>query len=55
MSFISGATLERLSAADYVAYDESSSENNWRLRSGYGALIAASFPREVALRPGDAG
>ncbi len=50
VSFISGATLERLSAADYVAYDESSSENNWRLRSGYGALVAASFPREVALR-----
>ena len=48
--FISGATLERLSAADYVAYDESSSENNWRLRTGYGALVAASFPREVALR-----
>jgi monoamine oxidase len=50
VSFISGATLERLSAADYVAYDESSSENNWRLRTGYGALIAGSFPREVALR-----
>ncbi len=50
VSFISGATLEHLSAADYVAYDQSSSENNWRLRSGYGALIAASFPREVALR-----
>lgn len=49
VSFISGATLERLSAADYVAYDESSSESNWRLRSGYGALIARSFPREVAL------
>jgi monoamine oxidase len=50
VSFISGATLERLSAADYVAYDESSSENNWRLRTGYGALIARSIPREVALR-----
>jgi monoamine oxidase len=50
VSFISGATLERLSAADYVAYDESSSENNWRLRTGYGALIAANFPREVTLR-----
>jgi len=49
VSFISGATLERLSAADYVAYDESSSEHNWRLRSGYGALIARSFPRGVSL------
>jgi monoamine oxidase len=50
VSFISGATLENLSAADYVAYNESSSENNWRLRTGYGALVAQSFPREVALR-----
>jgi monoamine oxidase len=49
VSFISGATLERLSAADYVAYDESSSESNWRLRSGYGALVASSFPRGVSL------
>jgi monoamine oxidase len=49
VSFISGATLEHLSAADYVAYDEASSENNWRLRSGYGALIAHSLPREVEL------
>lgn len=49
VSFISGATLEHLSAADYVAYDQASSENNWRLRSGYGALIAHSLPRDVAL------
>ena len=49
VSYISGATLEKLSAADYVAYDESSSEANWRIRTGYGALIARSFPRKVAL------
>ena len=49
VSFISGASLENLSAADYAAYDESSSENNWRARSGYGALIARSFPRKVSL------
>ena len=49
VSFISGATLERLSAADYVAYDESSSENNWRLPTGYGALVARSFPRGISL------
>jgi len=50
VSFISGAGLERLSAADYVAYDEASSENNWRLRSGLGALVARSFPRGVDLQ-----
>ena len=49
VSFISGATLEHLSAADYVAYDEASSENNWRLRGGYGALIARSLPREIPV------
>ncbi|HET7812073.1 MAG TPA: NAD(P)/FAD-dependent oxidoreductase [Steroidobacteraceae bacterium] len=50
VGFISGARLEQLSAADYVAYDEASTEANWRLRSGLGALVARSFPREVALR-----
>jgi monoamine oxidase len=50
--FISGAPLERLSAADYVAYDEDSSENNWRVPTGYGALIAASLPAEAAVHLG---
>jgi monoamine oxidase len=50
VSFISGAKVERLSAADYVAYDEASSESNWRLRSGLGSLVARSFPRQVALQ-----
>jgi monoamine oxidase len=57
VGFISGAVLEQLSAADYVAYDEASSENNWRLPSGYGALIASSLPANVTLRlatPADA-
>ncbi len=47
-SFISGAPLEKLSAADYAAYDDASSENNWRVRSGMGALVARSAP-EVPL------
>jgi len=50
VSFISGASLERLSAADYVAYDEASSESNWRLRSGLGALVARSFPRGIDVQ-----
>jgi monoamine oxidase len=49
VGFISGAGPERFSAADYVAYDEASSETNWRLQSGYGTLIAGSFPPEVEL------
>lgn len=49
VSFISGAPLERLSAADYTTYDETSTDQNWRSRRGYGALVAGSFPDGVAL------
>lgn len=52
VGFISGAPLERLSAADYVAYDEVSSDDNWRVPTGYGALIAASLPAETAVHLG---
>jgi monoamine oxidase len=48
--FISGARLERLSIADYLAYDAASTEDNWRVPSGYGSLIARSAPRALALR-----
>jgi monoamine oxidase len=50
VGFISGAPLERLSIADYRAYDEASSENNWRVPSGYGALIAGSLPATTPHR-----
>jgi monoamine oxidase len=47
--FVSGAELERLSAADYAAYDEASSEDNWRLPGGFGSLIVRSYPRGIPL------
>jgi monoamine oxidase len=47
--YISGDELERISARDYAAYDEASTEHNWRLPGGYGALIAASMPTAVDL------
>jgi monoamine oxidase len=50
VGFISGASLECLSIADYRAYDEASSDDNWRVPTGYGALVAGSLPAEVALR-----
>lgn len=50
VGFISGARLEELSAADYVAYDANSTDDNWRAPGGYGALIARSFPANVSLR-----
>jgi monoamine oxidase len=49
--FISGVELERISAADYTAYDEASTLCNWRTPSGYGALIASSLPLRLAFRP----
>src|SRR6202008_4971299 len=50
IGFISGARAEDLSVTDYLAYDEASTEYNWRAPSGYGTLIARSLPSEVALR-----
>lgn len=39
-SFINGTELDDLSVADFVTYDTAASHNNWRLKNGYGALIA---------------
>ncbi|HUQ11650.1 MAG TPA: NAD(P)/FAD-dependent oxidoreductase [Steroidobacteraceae bacterium] len=50
VGFISGARLERLSIADYIAYDEASSESNWRVPMGYGALIVAGLPDSTRVR-----
>lgn len=48
-SYINGAGLADLSVADYLAYDRAASETNWRVREGYGTLIAAHLP-DVPLR-----
>jgi monoamine oxidase len=48
--YISGAGLEQLSIADYLAYDTASTRHNWRVPDGYGTLIAATLPSAVALR-----
>ena len=48
--FINGAGLERISVADYTAYDAASTGCNWRAPAGYGTLIAASLPHSVDLR-----
>jgi monoamine oxidase len=50
VGFISGGSLEQLSIDDYLAYDEASSDNNWRVPSGYGSLVARSFPSQVTLQ-----
>ena len=48
--FISGARLERISVADYLAYDEASTDINLRAADGYGDLIASSLPTRTILR-----
>jgi monoamine oxidase len=48
--FISGAELDRISVADYNAYDAASTGCNWRVSAGYGTLIAASLPLSIHLR-----
>jgi monoamine oxidase len=39
--YINGAPLDEVSIADWLAYDNSSSRMNWRLRGGYGCLVAS--------------
>jgi monoamine oxidase len=50
VGFISGGPLEQLSIADYLAYEEASSDFNWRVPSGYGALVAGGLPAQVERR-----
>jgi monoamine oxidase len=50
-SFISGATLDHIDARDYARYEDTGL--NWRVREGYGALIAtygADLPVQLNTR-----
>jgi monoamine oxidase len=48
--FLTGAGLEHISVADYIAYDAASTGCNWRAPAGYGSLVAPSLPRTIDLR-----
>jgi len=48
--FLTGAGVERISVADYIAYEAASTGCNWRAPAGYGSLVAASLPRPIDLR-----
>src|SRR5579871_5668926 len=50
IGFLAGAGLERISVADYTAYEVASTGYNWRAPAGYGSLVAASLPRPIDLR-----
>ncbi len=45
--YLNGASLERLSVEDFLAYDSVASDANWRVTEGYGRLIASSLPPGV--------
>jgi monoamine oxidase len=49
-SFMSGVEPERISAADYAAYDAASTGRNWRTPLGYGNVVAASLPISAKFR-----
>lgn len=38
--YLNGAELDRLSVADFLAYDDAATDANWRLPDGYGTFIA---------------
>lgn len=46
--FYNGAPFERISVKDYAAYE--ATEENWRIRAGYGAVVAA-LADGVDIRP----
>jgi monoamine oxidase len=48
--YLNGAPLDRCSVADWLAYDNDASDQNWRLRGGYGDLLArlgTQFPHQL--------
>ena len=47
--FMNGVGLAGLSIQDYLAYDDASTETNWRVREGYGTLVAAQLT-DIAVR-----
>jgi monoamine oxidase len=48
--YISGDELEHISCKDYAAYNEASTDFNWRVATGYGALVRAAIPAEATVR-----
>lgn len=48
--YISGDELEHISCKDYAAYNEASTDFNWRVATGYGALVSAAIPAEATVR-----
>ena len=49
-TYINGAELDRVSILDMDAYEDTNL--NWRVRRGYGALVAACASSQCWVRPG---
>jgi monoamine oxidase len=49
--YLNGTNLANTSAADFLAYWDSSENSNWRLPKGYGALLTA-LARDLDVRTG---
>jgi len=49
--YLDGTSLRNNSAADFMAYWDSSESSNWRLPKGYGALVAA-LAKDLEVRTG---
>jgi len=48
--FANGVAPDRMSVADYLAYDKATTGRNQRVPAGYGTLVAASLPPDTGLR-----
>ena len=48
--YINGAEFGSVSVADYLAYDAAATDENWRVREGYGALVVAGLPAGIEVR-----
>jgi monoamine oxidase len=49
--YLNGTSLAKTSAADFMAYWDTSENSNWRLLQGYGALVTA-LGRDLDVRTG---
>ena len=52
-SYINGTEIDQLSVVDYLTYEDASTDDNWRVPSGYGAFIVslgADIPTALGTR-----
>jgi monoamine oxidase len=50
--FGNGVEFDRISVEDYMGYESASTAHNWRVRAGYGKMIASQMPDDVEVSLG---